>query len=146
MSARTSDLTSSRGHFALFLPIWVLSLVLPCAGQEAALEGLPARCDFEARRITLADPTGRNNDVWLIEPGETRVLADIHGPGRIVHFRDNITSQELHHLRLHVLRMYWDDEKTPSVEVPIGDFFGVGFGFTEKYASALMCIDRAGAT
>ena len=98
--------------------------------------------DFEARRITSADPTGRNNDVWLIEPGETRVLADIHGPGRIVHFRDNITSQELHHLRLHVLRMYWDDEKSPSVEVPIGDFFGVGFGFTEKYASALMCIDQ----
>lgn len=115
---------------------------MPCAGQEAALEGLLARCEFEARRITSADPTGRNNDVWLIEPGETRVLADIHGLGRIVHFRDNITSQELHHLRLHVLRMYWDDEKSPSVEVPIGDFFGVGFGFTEKYASALMCIDQ----
>jgi hypothetical protein len=30
----------------------------------------------------------------------------------------------------------------PSVEAPLGDFFGVGFGFTEKFSSALMCIDQ----
>jgi hypothetical protein len=38
--------------------------------------------------------------------------------------------------------MYWDGQKSPRVEVPFGDFFGVGFGFTEKYSSALMCIDQ----
>ena len=75
---------------------------------------------------------------------QTRVLAEIKGPGTIVHFRDNITSNERHHLQLHILRIYWDGESEPSVEVPIGDFFGVGFGFTEKYNSALMCIDRTG--
>ena len=34
-----------------------------------------------------------------------------------------------------VLRMYWDGEPTPSVEVPVGDFFGVGFGERRDYAS-----------
>ena len=48
---------------------------------------------------------------------------------------------------MHVLRMYWDGEATPSVEVPVGDFFGVGFGFTEKCSSAMMAIDdRRGPT
>ena len=75
-------------------------------------------------------------------PGQTRVLAEIKGPGAIVHFRDNITSNEPHHLQLHVLRIYWDGETEPSVEAPIGDFFGVGFGFTEKVSSTLLCIDQ----
>jgi Protein of unknown function (DUF2961) len=78
----------------------------------------------------------------VIAPGETRVLADLIGPGSIVHFRDNITSTERHRLQLHILRIYWDGERQPSVEVPIGDFFGVGFGFTETYSSALVCIDQ----
>ena len=78
----------------------------------------------------------------MLDPGQTLVLADVKGPGCIVHFRDNITCHEAHHLQFHVLRMYWDGEKEPSVEVPVGDFFGVGFGFTEKMNSAVMCIDQ----
>ena len=111
-------------------------------GQDPSLEGLPAVRDFESHRITSADPTGGNADWWDIAPGETRVLADIRGPGCIVHFRDNVTSQEPHHLQFLVLRMYWDGEQDPSVEVPMGDFFGIGFGFTEQFSSALMTIDQ----
>jgi hypothetical protein len=111
-------------------------------GQGTELEQLPALKEFESHRITSADPTGGNDDFRVLQPGQTLVLAEIAGPGCIVHFRDNITSEEPHHLQLHVLRAFWDGEKTPSVEVPIGDFFGVGFGFTEKFASALLCIDQ----
>ena len=105
------------------------------------IEGLPELCDFEMHRVTSADPTGGNEDWRELLPGETLVIADTEGPGCIVHFRDNITSSEPHHLQKHVLRMFWDGEETPSVEVPFGDFFAVGFGFTEKYSSALMSID-----
>jgi hypothetical protein len=105
------------------------------------VRGLPDLCDFEMHRVTSADPTGGNNDWRELAPGETLVIADIDGPGCIVHFRDNITSNERHHLQTHVLRMFWDGERTPSVEAPFGDFFAVGFGFTEKYSSALMSID-----
>jgi len=110
--------------------------------SASGLESLPGLCDFEMRRITSADTTGGNRDWRVLEPGETLVLADIKGPGCIVHFRDNVTSREKHHLQINILRMYWDGEATPSVEAPIGDFFGVGFGFTEKYSSALMNIDQ----
>jgi hypothetical protein len=120
----------------------VLLLSARLFGQDPVLDDLPALRDFESHRITSADPTGGNADWWDIGPGQTRVLAEIRGPGRIVHFRDNITSREPHHLQLHVLRMYWDGEKEPSVEAPVGDFFGVGFGLSERFSSALMCIDQ----
>jgi hypothetical protein len=110
--------------------------------QESGVETLPALRDFEVHRSTSSDPAGGNEDWRDLPPGQTLVLADIRGPGRIVHFRDNITSREPHHLQLHVLRMYWDGEKEPSVEAPVGDFFAEGFGFTEKLNSALMCIDQ----
>lgn len=117
-------------------------MTAPLAAQTFPLASLPVLRDFESHRMTSADPTGGNRDYRVLEPGKTLVLADIQGPGCIVYLRDNITSHEPHHLQLHVLRMYWDNEKQPSVEVPVGDFFGVGFGFTAKYSSALMCIDH----
>jgi hypothetical protein len=111
-------------------------------GQDLSLNRLAEGADFTAGRVTSADKSGGNGDTWVIPPGETRMLADLTGPGSIVHFRDNITGTERHHLRLHILRIYWDGERQPSVEVPIGHFFGVGFGFTETYGSALVCIDQ----
>ena len=115
------------------LPI-VLALSASAFGQDPALDDMPTPRNFTSHRITSADPTGGNADFWDIAPGQTRVLAEIAGPGRIVHFRDNITSREPHHLQLHVLRIYWDGEREPSVEAPVGDFFGVGFGFSERSA------------
>jgi hypothetical protein len=105
------------------------------------IRALPQLCEFQMQRLTSADPTGGNKDWRELAPGETLVVADVKGPGCIVHFRDNITCREPYHLQKHVLRMFWDGEAAPSVEVPFGDFFGVGFGFTEKYSSALMNID-----
>ena len=124
---------------SLFLLVAAAS---PLRAQVASLEDLPAARDYESHRLTSYDPSGGNADWWDIQPGETRVLADLRGPGKIVHFRDNITSSEPHHLQLHVLRCYWDGEATSSVEVPIGDFFAVGFGMTERFDSALMNIDQ----
>lgn len=67
-----------------------------------------------------------------IKPGETKVLADIKGPGIIRHIwitvTDQISQSNCFVLRDLVLRMYWDDERTPSVECPLGDFFCCGFG------------------
>ena len=56
----------------------------------------------------------------VIESGETFELADIDGPGMIKHIwiTDNCP-----HNRMLVIRMYWDGSDTPSVEVPLGDFF-----------------------
>jgi len=66
---------------------------------------------------------------WKVRPfislkaGETATLADIKGPGCINQFWITASAEEF---RTLVLRMYWDNEKTPSVEAPMGDFFAMG--------------------
>jgi len=137
------------GNLIVRVPRWltVVLVVMQVASAQAQspaplLEDLPAARDFTSHRITSTDTSGGNVDWWDIAAGETRVLADVSGPGCIVHLRDNVTSNEPHHLQFHILRIYWDGEKEPSVETPFGDFFGIGFGFTERYSSALMSIDQ----
>ncbi len=64
------------------------------------------------------------NPYILIEPGKTVTLAEIDGSGAIQHIWMTPTGN----WRFSILRFYWDDEKEPSVEVPVGDFFGMGWG------------------
>ena len=58
-----------------------------------------------------------------IKPGETATLADIAGPGAI----QQIWMTPTGNYRTSILRFYWDGETTPSVEVPVGDFFASAF-------------------
>ncbi len=59
-----------------------------------------------------------------IEAGQTFTIAEITGPGAIQHIWMTPTGN----WRFSILRFYWDDEKEPSIEVPVGDFFGMGWG------------------
>lgn len=63
----------------------------------------------------------------VIEPGQTFTMAEITGSGAVQHIWMTPTGI----WRFSIFRIYWDDEITPSVEVPVGDFFGMGWG---KYA------------
>lgn len=63
----------------------------------------------------------------VIKSGATFTAADISGPGAIQHIWITPTGN----WRYLILRMYWDGETQPSVEVPLGDFFCMGWG---KYA------------
>ena len=64
------------------------------------------------------------NPFVVIKPGETYTIADIQGPGAIQHIWMTPTGN----WRYSIFRFYWDDEKEPSVETPVGDFFGAGWG------------------
>ena len=66
-----------------------------------------------------------NDDSKLIQPGETLVLADLEGPGIIKHIWNTSGSLNPYSVRAMVNRIYWDNSDKPSVEVPLGDFFGV---------------------
>lgn len=98
-------------------------------------------------RISSYDRSGGNHDWMDLEPGETKTVAEIHGAGIIRHiWCTNWTGtkdwqEEPFALRKLVLRMYWDGEETPSVEVPLGDFFGIGFGMRRNYSSAVMSMN-----
>lgn len=78
-----------------------------------------------SHRISSWDKTGRNFDFIQIKSKETIALADIEGPGIIKHFYFTTILPNPLEFRNAVIRMYWDYEKSPSVEVPLGDFFGV---------------------
>ena len=84
-------------------------------------------------RVSSWDISGRNQDRWLLKPGETRVLADLQGPGVLTHF----WFTQRNHYRECLLRITWDDAASPSVLVPLGDFFGLGHGIVNSYQSAL---------
>src|ERR1035437_4344916 len=47
--------------------------------------------------------------------------------------------------RYSILRFYWDDETTPSVEVPVGDFFGMGWGQYSPLNSLAVCVNPGSA-
>jgi len=80
-------------------------------------------------QVSSHDTSGGNADFVVVGPGKTATLARIEGPGVIVNIWMTISSPDPYFLRRILLRMYWDGEENPSVEAPVGDFFGTGFSY-----------------
>ena len=84
---------------------------------------------------------------WKISPsvriaaGECFELADIEGPGAIQQIWMTPTGP----WRFSVLRIYWDGEETPSVECPVGDFFGMGWQEYAPLNSLPVCVNPGSA-
>jgi hypothetical protein len=78
---------------------------------------------------------------WKISPSvvikahTTFTVAEINGSGAIQHIWMTPTGN----WRYSILRFYWDDETTPSVEVPVGDFFCQGWGKFAQISSLAVC-------
>ena len=124
---------------------WVLLLAtsLPLVAQDQNAGWQPDLTHLQtytAHRASSADPTGANADARRIEPGATFTVLDTDGPGKISHLWFTIASDEPYHLKRIVLRIYWDGETTPSVETPIGDFFGLGLGDYYSWQSEMLSV------
>ncbi len=76
-----------------------------------------------------------------IPPRQTVTLADIQGSGAVQHIWMTMHPSLWRRL---VLRFYWDDERSPSVEVPVGDFFCSGWGVRCNIASLPVAVNPAG--
>ena len=72
-----------------------------------------------------------------IKPGETFTLAEIEGSGAIQH----IWMTPAGNNRFSFLRFYWDGEESPSVEVPVGDFFACGWSKFAQVSSLPVCVN-----
>ncbi len=96
--------------------------------------------NYKTRRSSSWDRTGGNRDATPVEPGQSATLLDITGAGVVTHIWFTISSTDPMHLKNLVLRAWWDGESTPSVETPIGDFFGLGLGEYFVYQSALLAV------
>jgi hypothetical protein len=81
------------------------------------------------------------NPFVRINPGETFTMAVIDGPGAIQHIWMTPTGN----WRFSILRIYWDDETEPSVECPVGDFFGMGWNEYRPLVSSAICVNPGSA-
>jgi len=129
---------------ALAVAIVPLMALAPAAPVQAQGAGTPtlelARLQkgVKTRRVSSYDKSGGNNDrLEGIAPGQRRTLFEVKGAGVIDHIWITIAppppALSRHDL---ILRMYWDGEANPSVEAPVGDFFGQGWD--ESYPFAVL--------
>jgi hypothetical protein len=95
---------------------------------------------YKSRRSSSWDRSGGNDDSVHVEPGASATLLEVTGAGVITHLWFTINSSDEHHLKSLLLRAWWDGEQTPSIEVPIGDFFGLGLGEYFTYQSSLLAV------
>jgi hypothetical protein len=84
-------------------------------------------------RCSSWDRSGRNQDSWTIPPHSSAVLADIQGPAQITH----IWMTQFEHYRECLLKITYDDASSPSVLVPLGDFFCLGHAMVNNFQSFL---------
>jgi len=139
------------------------------------LGGLPFLSDARTRSISPENPTGEKgkggmavpnpedpnlphsgfaSDLgqgWKVRPflkpkaGETVTLMDVDGPGIIQHIWMATEMDWSGNGRACVLRFYWDDEETPSIEVPMTDFFAVGHDLFAPVNSLAVIVNPASA-
>ena len=77
-----------------------------------------------------------NDDALHLKPGQTVTLFSHEGAGTVHRFWVTIAPREdVAVLSQAIIRMYWDGDANPSVECPIGAFFGVGFGEQKDFIS-----------
>lgn len=100
-----------------------------------ATEGTGANCARDLGRGWKISPSVK------IEAGQTFTLADIQGPGAIQQIWMTPTGV----WRFSILRIYWDDSPVPSVECPVGDFFGMGWGTFAPLNSLAVCVNPGSA-
>jgi hypothetical protein len=128
------------------------------------LEKLSILTDNESRSISAENPTGEKGGGakaapdeknpaselgigWKVRPcinleqNSTATLAEITGPGMITHIWMTVDEKAY---RSCVLRFYWDEETSPSVEVPIGDFFANGHGLRYNVNSLPVVVNPSG--
>lgn len=125
---------------------------------------LPILSDAETRSISAENPTGEKGKGamaipdernpaselgvgWKVRPCITlpansiTKLAEINGSGVIQHIWMTV---DVRAYRSCILRFYWDDEETPSIEVPLGDFFCNGHGLRYNVNSLPIVVNPSG--
>jgi len=114
----------------------------PGKGAMAVPSDPPARNVSNASRAARALGQGwKVNPYIYVEPGETATIMDVDGPGAIQHIWMTLTGK----WRFSVIRIYWDGEQEPSVEVPAADFFCQGWNAYAPVVSAPVCVNPGSA-
>ena len=120
--------------------------------NQVLLSGTPlCSSTLQSRAITAENQTGEKGQggkelngrkglpcLWNLKKDQVYTFAEIEGPGMIRHIWITVQNTGPLKMRNLILRFYWDDQETPSVEVPLSDFFGISHGRTTPYESAFI--------
>ncbi len=118
----------------------------PRPGQPRQVSSFDRDPDRGGTFAGLRPPAARRKRI-LLAPGETHTLASLAGPGLITRlWLTTMPRTNRGVLRDVVLRAYWDDEGEPSVQAPVGDFFGAPFGRYQPYAAGPLSLTSGGYT
>ena len=118
----------------------VFSQLVSAQTQLSPKIDLTQQQDYVLKRVSSSDPSGANADFRQVKPDAVLTLLDANGPGILTHIWITVASPEVYHLKKLVLRIYWDHETAPSVEAPLGDFFGLGLGEYHRWESELLSV------
>jgi hypothetical protein len=133
-------------RYTLLVVACVVSFATTAQAQATDwVSSLSQQQTYTLHRSSSRDATGANADARTVSPGQTLAVLDVDGPGMVSHIWFTLDDPEPYSLKRIILRMYWDGETSPSVEAPIGDFFGLGNGSYFKWESMLLSagFDRA---
>lgn len=111
----------------------------PVFAQQSGhlFQEVPAR----SRRSSSWDTTGGNADYVSIQPGEVVTLMEQTGPGCVTHFYAAMILPAITDYRDAIIRCYWDGSPRPSVEVPLGDFFGLSHSRIREFSSQMVAVN-----
>ena len=107
-------------------------------GDDRLLPHYARSQEYKSLKQSSFDTSGGNRDFWPIAAGAMHEVFQASGPGVITHIWFTISARSPNHLKEIVLRGYWDGNERPSVEAPIGDFFGLNLGQYAIYQSAYL--------
>src|SRR5512145_1110830 len=115
---------------------------------EKGKGGMADPADKDKPNVANASNAARDlGKGWKVNPyvrikaGETFTMAEIEGPGAIQHIWMTPTGN----WRFSIIRIYWDGETEPSVECPVGDFFGMGWNVYAPLVSSAICVNPGSA-
>ncbi|MDX9880833.1 MAG: DUF2961 domain-containing protein [Prolixibacteraceae bacterium] len=115
--------------------------------QLYKLKNLDSRAASAENRLAEKGKGGMTKDGLKGNPaikdfrqGATETLLDTDGPGMVRHIWCTVSRRAPGDLRNIILRMYWEHSDVPSVEIPLGDFFGMSHGADALMTSQLISI------
>ncbi len=95
---------------------------------------------YKSLKQSSFDRNGGNRDFFTIPAGGAQEVFNAVGPGVLTHIWFTISARSGNHLKEIVLRGYWDGNAKPSVECPVGDFFGLNLGSYHSYESEYLSV------
>lgn len=128
-----------RTYFSVLALLWAVPLMAgPMTGLDSPMNARPMLSSSTNPDLE------ENGDARGIAPGQILTITDVKGPGRITHIWFTVAANERAYGRMMVIRVYWDGEKTPSVECPLNDFFAEGHGMDMNVNSAAVTVTAEG--